>query len=210
MISEVTLANTDATGKSTGKSDRKKSVFKIAGAFLLLGALAWVYFAPYLVLHSMKSALESKDATKLASHVNFLALKDNLKASFNNKIKAQVAQSKPGNPFASAGTAMATAAVSPMIESMVTPDNLAMLLQSAQAFKPTANAGKSNSEGNSKSQGKNIDNDVAHDISMAYEGFNRFAVTVKQKGAGDATAISLVLKREKLFSWRLADLRLPL
>jgi hypothetical protein len=188
-----------------------KSFSKTRTTIISLGLIAflvWFYFAPYLVLHSMKSAMDAKDASKLALHVNFSAIKDNLKASFNDKITAQTAQNKSGNPFASAGAAFATAAVGPMVEAMVTPENLALVLQSAQALN-----GKQDASKDAAANGKPTSTEADNDMSMAYESFNRFAVTVTKKGekdAADQPPLGLVLHRENLFSWRLSALRLPL
>jgi hypothetical protein len=47
------------------------------------------------------------------------------------------------------------------------------------------------------------------DIATGYEGFDRFAVRIKERGSPDEP-VGFVFGREGLISWKLSALRLPL
>ncbi len=168
---------------------------KLSLAFILIAFSTWFYFTPHLAVIGMKSAAEAKDAAKLSSYVNFPALKDSLKASFNAKLASEVTKEKD-NPFAALGGALAAALINPMIDALVTPESLAMMMK---GDKPqlTENTEKT----------KPSDSDA--DISMSYESFDRFVVTVKKKGTTEEP-LGLVFNRDGLFSWKLSALRLPM
>ena len=167
---------------------------KIAIIAVVMMLCAGFYSAPYFTVLAMKSAADAKDAEKLSSYVNFPALKENLKGTFNAKVASEA--TKQENPFAALGAAMAAAFINPMVDAFVTPESLAMMMK---GDKPQA--------GKSADASKSSDRDV--DIHMAYESFDRFVVTVKKKDSNDAP-VGLVFRREGLLSWKLAALRLPM
>jgi hypothetical protein len=169
---------------------------KLSTAFLLIAVSTWFYFTPHLAAKEMKSAADAKDAAKLASYVNFPVLKENLKTRFTAKVAAGVTKDKSANPVGALGSAMVGAFVNPMVDALVTPENLAKMME---ASKPQA--------GKSDEQTKSSDSDA--DVSTYYESFNRFVVKVKKKGSKEEP-VGLVFNRDGLFSWKLADLQLSL
>jgi phosphotransferase system glucose/maltose/N-acetylglucosamine-specific IIC component len=172
----------------------KPVVFFVAVALIAFGT--WFYFTPHFAVRAMKSAAEANDAARLSGYVNFPALKESLKASFNAKIAAEVTRESDGNPFAAFGAALAVAMVNPMIDALVTPESLAMMMK-GDKLRPEEMAQRRPS----------AESEV--DTSMAYEGFDRFVVTVRKKGS-DEEPIGLVFNRDGMFSWKLSALRLPL
>ncbi|MGA1372860.1 MAG: DUF2939 domain-containing protein [Pseudomonadales bacterium] len=162
---------------------------------LLLGI--WLFFTPYLTANAMRTAAEEGNGAKLSGYVDFPALKESLKASFNAKLASQVAKEADSNPFSALGAAMAAALVNPMIDALVTPESLAMMMNGE---KPEPGAAPADS-----SASRELD----ADIDMAYEGFDTFVVTVTKRDGGDEP-VGLVLRRDSLFSWKLAAVRLTL
>ena len=69
---------------------------KVFIAIVLVACGTWFYFSPHLAVSQMKSAAEAKDAAKLLDYVNFPALKESLKASFNAKLASGVTKEKEG------------------------------------------------------------------------------------------------------------------
>lgn len=177
-----------------GLNTGTKIKLSIASAFVIFST--WFYFAPYLAVSGMKSAAEAKDAVKLSDYVNFPALKESLKASFNAKLTSDVVKEKDGNPFAALGATLAAAFINQMIDAFVTPESLAMMMrgdkpQSAKNIEKT----------------KFLDSNV--DTSMTYESFDRFVVTVKKKGTTEEP-LGLVFNRDGMFSWKLSAVRLSI
>ena len=169
---------------------------KVFIAIVLVACGTWFYFSPHLAVSQMKSAAEAKDAAKLSDYVNFPALKESLKASFNAKLASGVTKEKDTNPFAALGALMAAALINPMVDALVTPENLAMMMKGEKPL-PT------------KSTEQTTPSDSDADTSMFYESFDRFVVTVKIKDTAEEP-YGLVFSREGMFSWKLSALRLPM
>lgn len=174
----------------------KKMRIALAALLVVLGV--WFYCTPYLAVNSMRSAAEGKNAAKFSGYVDFPAVKEDLKATFNAKLAAQMGKEKGENPFAAMGEAMAAALINPIVEALVTPESLASMMEGEKEKAPSA-------ENDSKSS----ESKPTTETSMAYEGLNRFVVTVTQKKE-TGEAIGLVFHRVGFFSWKLAALRLPI
>ena len=142
----------------------------------------------------MKSAADAGDANKLASYVDFPAVKESLKISSGAKM-SEATKDQQDNPFAFLGAAMAVAIINPLIDTFVTPSSLSMMMKGE---KPSLEGKQAR---NSKSQSDT-------DVSMSYDGVNRFIVTVKKKSE-DGKPLQLIYNRDGLFSWRLTAIDIP-
>ena len=169
---------------------------KVLVGIVLAIVAGWYFASPYLVLHQMKSASEARDAEALSRHIDFPALKENLKASFAARVMADVAHAPDNEPFAAAGSALAIAMIGPMIDAMITPQAVAMMLQGE-----TPDPGQSS--------GKYSASLLEPEISMGYRDLDTFAVTVSGPGLRE-DAVELILKRHGLFAWKLTAAELPL
>ncbi len=169
---------------------------KIKVSILLLIVLlgTWLFFTPHLTVNSMKSAADAGDANKLAGYVDFPAVKESLKTSIGAKI-SKATKDQQDNPFAFLGAAMAMAFINPMIDAMISPSGLSMMMMGE---KPSLEGKQAK---NSKSQSDT-------DVSMSYDGMNRFIVTVKKKGE-DGKPLQLIYNRDGIFSWRLTAIDIP-
>lgn len=157
----------------------------------------WFFFTPYLTANAMRAAAEERDGEKLSGYVDFPALKESLKASFNAKLASDVVADSDASAFSALGAAMAAALLNPMIDALVTPESLVMMM-----------------EGRKPEPGKSTESEPTNealdaDISMSYENMNTFVVTVIKRG-GEQEPIGLVLRRDDLFFWKLSAVRLPL
>lgn len=170
---------------------------------LIIALGTWFYFTPYIAVHGMKSAAEARDAARLSGYVNFPALRSSLKASFRAKLASNARKSRNNGFFGRLGTAIAVnfinpaieaLYINPMIDTYVTPQNLARMMKGE---KPQSRKGDAKPK------------PAEPDYSMAYESFDRFVVNVKKKGSTQKP-VGLVFNREGLFSWKLSALRLPM
>lgn len=171
---------------------------KAAVAAAAVIAVAGFYFMPHLTIHAMKSAAESRDSATLSGYIDFPAVKENLKGTLNAKIAADVAKQDESDPFAAAGAMMVAAFLNPMIDALVTPEAIEMMMR---GDKPTAHRG-----GDSETTQSDKD-DIQ--TEMGYESFDRFVLNVQKKGE-EGEPLGLVLKRDGIFSWKLAAVRLPM
>lgn len=166
-------------------------------AIAVVLAAIWFFFTPHLTANAMRTAAQERDSAKLSGYVDFPALKESLKGSFNAKLAAGVATDADNNAFAALGAAMAAALINPMIDALVTPESLAMVMQGE---KPDASA---------VDGGTPDDREPDADISMAYESFDTFVVTVTKRGE-EQEPVGLVLRRDGVFSWKLSAIRMSL
>ena len=193
---------------------------KLAAAIAIVAFGAWFYFLPHIAFSGMKSAIDARDASRLAGYVNFPALKDSIKADLSARIAARVSDTREKSLFGVLGAALAGVFIDPLVDAFVTPESLAMILEAdmpkpapppARQPPPSAPAPPSTpapptspppAESTMPSESK-------REQSMSYESVNRFVVSVKKKGGADQP-FSLVFTREGWFSWKLSALRMPL
>jgi len=169
---------------------------------LSLAAIAvagWFYYTPYLAVNAMRDAAQARDATTLASYVDFPVVKENLKAELNG----QMLQKLQGNPLASVGAVFAGAMVNAMVDAMVSPQGLAMMMQGQKPLHSAA----TEATAPDTQQGDTPQADKV-ETSMGYDGLSQFTVTVHPRDTPDRT-IHLVLQRHNLVSWQLVEIRLP-
>ena len=108
---------------------------KLAAAIAIVAFGAWFYFLPYIAFSGMKSAIDARDASRLAGYVNFPALKDSIKADLSARIAARVSDTREKSLFGALGAALAGVFVDPLVDAFVTPESLAMILK-AEMPKP--------------------------------------------------------------------------
>ena len=170
----------------------------VAWKLRLLAALGfavvavWLYASPYITVYQMKRAIEQKDAAGFSAHVNYPALRENLKGTLGAMVTREMAKQQ-GNPLAVLGVALATPVVNNLVEAMVTPEAVGAMMQGeipnlpgqTPGAKPASNA----------------------DVSLAYESFDRFVATVRTKEKPE-DPLGLIFLRDGL-SWKLSALRLP-
>jgi hypothetical protein len=178
-----------------------KSLTRITLALLALAVAAWVYLTPYLAARSLHGAVDARDAARIADHVNFPELRQSMKTGLLAKMTGAAA-AKGDDASVLLGSAFANVLIGPMVDTMVSPEGLAKLLngeklEPAKTKPPPQDADK-NSE-------KNSEKDMQR--SMGYETLNRFVVTFTKPS--QSQTISLVFTREGAFSWKLSGLRLP-
>ena len=171
---------------------------KIAVVAIILLVSVWFFYTPYIAAYNMKKAAEINDSAALSSYINFPSLKESLKANINAMFAEEFVVGENSDPMEALGAALAVAFINPMIDALVTPESLSMMMKGIQ---PDFNQDKSKSE--------NQPNDNSDtETTMGYESFDRFAVSVKEKG-NPAEPMIFVFHREGLINWKLASLRLP-
>lgn len=180
---------------------RKKVWLSLIAVLVLFGT--WFYFTPHLTVHSIGLAVKAKDVEKLSTYVDFPAVRENLKASLKAQVSEKMARELQDNPFASLGVALASTLINPLVNGLLTPEGLAQLLQGQLPDNTT----HSNTIEHYDATSDERQLDPATETSMSYESFDRFAVTITRAGS---KPIGFVLHRDGLFSWKLAEIRLPL
>lgn len=166
----------------------------------LLGAalaLAGLYASPYLAVREMRDAAQQQDAARLAGQVDFPALRASLKQGVQARLAGQERRADGQPTMASAmGAAVAGALLGPMVDSLITPESLSRILQGQRPAAAVAGG-----------LGGGVPPEEVR-TRMAYESPGRFVLSIRRAGA-DEEPVELVLHRDGLLSWKLAELRLP-
>src|SRR6202035_4715955 len=99
----------------------------------LIGACAFAayeYASPYIAVYQIQEAIRSKDAVALTAYVDFAQLRDSLKRSISAAaLDAFNMNGRPGGDTAQASLIFGNIASNAVIDSLVTPENVAQALE---------------------------------------------------------------------------------
>jgi len=192
---------------------------------VIVAVLAYAYATPYLALERLKRAADARDAQTVNQYVDFPALRDSLKQQVVGLFERRLAGSAAhGNPLAAIVAMVGTAVIGPLVDAYATPDGVAALLNgmpprgepgerppappdASAAAGDAANAGSAAPAPAPQADAQAQANPPATppqppQTTAGYRGLNEFVVTY-QHGVGDAR-YSAILRREGLFTWKLA------
>jgi hypothetical protein len=200
-----------------------KPLIIVLGVIAVVAVLGYGYASPYLALDRLKRAADARDAQTVSEYVDYPALRESLKEQVAGLLTRRLHAT--GNPFAAIGAMIGVALIGPMVDAYATPDGVAALLNgipprgnpndrppAPQDTQSTAATGAAQ-PGVAPAPGAATSPPVAPATTTAappqppqttasYRSLNEFVVTY-QHGVGD-TRYSAILRREGLFSWKLA------
>ena len=176
----------------------------LAGGLLLValvGLAAYVIAGPYLAIHGIRTALAEQDTAKLQKHIDFPAVRVNLRAQVEDYLARKAGPDVSSNLFGAAALSIANQVLGRGVDTLVTPMGIAAILQGRATWK--------------RAIGETVGGDTyappvpAEPLKHAehrYESLSRFTATVYDE---DGNPVVFVLSRQGL-RWRLTDIRLPL
>ncbi|GAB2880362.1 DUF2939 domain-containing protein [Paraburkholderia jirisanensis] len=190
----------------------------------IVAALAFAYASPYIALERLKRAADARDAQTVNQYVDFPALRDSLKQQLVGLLQRRLEGSGHGNPLAAIGAMIGVAVIGPLVDAYATPDGVAALLNGMPPrgepgerppAPPDANSNVDNAGAGTSSPAPSPAQPNAQapanapdtppqppQTTAGYRGINEFVVTYRH-GVGD-TRYAAILRREGLFSWKLA------
>ncbi len=174
-------------------------------AVAVVALLVWAYFAPHLTMRSMRLAAERGDAEALAAHVDFPAVRDDLKAQFSAAASARLGGDGSGG-WRDFGAALATAAAAPAIDALVSEESLLLLFAGRDATRlgRAALAAETPEASSTRAASR-----PRWNPTMGYTDLSTF--TVRFDFDGDpALPATLVFKRHRGLWWKLSAIDLPL
>lgn len=187
---------------------------------VVVAVLGYGYASPYLALDRLKRAADERDAQTVSEYVDYPALRESLKDQIAGLLTRKIQARANGNPLAALGAMIGVALIGPVVDAYATPDGVAALLNGmpprgdptqrppvppdAPANAPAnAPAGSADSTAPAPATtGSPTTPPQPPQTTAAYRGINEFVVTY-QHGVGD-TRYAAILRREGLFSWKLA------
>jgi hypothetical protein len=182
---------------------------------VVVAVLGYGYASPYLALNRLKRAADERDAQTVSEYVDYPALRESLKDQIAGLLTRKIQARANGNPLAALGAMIGVALIGPVVDAYATPDGVAALLNGMPPRgDPTqrppvppdapanAPAGSADSTPAPATAGSPTTPPQPPQTTAAYRGINEFVVTY-QHGVGD-TRYAAILRREGLFSWKLA------
>jgi len=167
---------------------RARWLLLLALVAVALGVGWWVA-SPWWTLRSMQQAARARDAAGVADHVDFPALRDDLKGEVLAGLVADARRSR--DPSARIGAALGGVLVGPMIDGLVTPQMLATAFAARAGTAKTARSVPSRAF------------DVGEAPTIERTGLSEFRLVPTAAKGG-----ALVFRRQGV-SWRLVGVDLP-
>lgn len=167
----------------------------------VLGVAAYGLAGPYLAIRGIGQAIERQDTAALARHVDFPALRSNVKAQLDDYLVRKAGIELQSSLLGGIALQLAGGAAGLGVDALVTPVGIGALLQGHQLWK--------------RASGVTVDGDTyarpapaqpLRDAVTRFESTSRFTATVTT-AAGEP--VVFVLSRQGL-RWKLTDIRLPL
>ena len=171
----------------------------IAAVVVVLLLLAWLAAGPWLAMHGIREALAARDAAALERHVDFPALRVNLKAHLEDAIARRAGDDgDAGGLVGALGRQLAGAMGGVAVDTMVTPLGIGALLQGEGMWKrATGDTVDGDTYGDPRPM------DPLRDAETRYASTSRFTATTR---GADGSAIVAEFERQGL-RWRLVDIR---
>ena len=175
----------------------KKIVIALA-LLLAVSLVGWYFASPGYALVQLRDAAMAGDAEALESHVDFPAVRDNLKEDLRARLGEELQGSDDGS--ARLGAALGMAMVDPLVDGLVTPEAIARLVEEGEVA-----AGAARIE-----QGGAGEDEAAPEWVIERDGLSRFTARPQDRETLSvaADAPTLVFEREGL-GWKLVELGLP-
>ena len=182
---------------------RKPTIAVLVAALFAVLLLVHVATGPYRTLASIRTAIADDDASALAAHVDFPALRASLKDQLRDRLARGYGDRASGSTVGLLALGAAGHAVDGAVEVMVTPLGLGALMQgrmmwqgARDAFDPPPAA----DDASTATATGPLDT-----AEHRFESASRFTATFPDE---DGRPVVLVLSRQGL-DWRLTDIRLP-
>lgn len=167
---------------------------------VLLALLGYVAAGPYLAIHGIRSALAEQDMGKLERHVDFAAVRVNLRAQVEDWLARKAGPDAQANPFGAFALGIANELASTGIDTVATPTGIAAVLQGRSMWKQLV---RDTVDGDS--YGQPTPADPLKEAELRYESPSRFTASATDD---EGRTTVFVFTREGL-CWRLSDIRLP-
>jgi len=171
--------------------------FVLLLVFLVAGA--GFYATPYYTAHQMQQAAQSNNHQALNSYVDYPALKESLKVSLNNSVGESLLKNKTDSGMNAFAAMFAAAFVNPLVDVLVTPENIAAMLQADMP------KDLKKSESNNTQPAPPEDELITRKY---YQDFDHFVIDVSSQKRPHEP-FKFTFTRQGLLSWKLTGLTIP-
>lgn len=171
---------------------------RIVLALGVLGLLAWIAAAPYLTVNAMRHAAERGDAAALARHIDFPALRANLKSQLADAMRRRLGDGNGG--WRDLGANLLASTSSPWVDALTSETSIATLFAGRDALSAPAEATSPDATAAAPAHGGIATGDWH--LRMGYRDLSTFTVDCDLGGDPDMPA-TLVFERRNLVQWKL-------
>lgn len=176
---------------------------RIALVVGVLGLLAWVAAAPWLTVNAMRHAAERGDAAAVARHIDFPALRENLKAQLADAMRRRLGDGSGG--WRDLGANLLASTSSPWVDALTSETALATLFAGRDALSSPADMAPAQDNAAAPAHGGITTGDWH--LRMGYRDLSTFTVEC-DLGGDPALPATLVFERRHLVQWKLAAIDL--
>jgi Protein of unknown function (DUF2939) len=180
---------------------------RVTSAITLALIALWGFLSPYVTVYRLRDAAERGDSDRLSTMIDYPALRESLKASLRASMAARAVDDD--DPLATLGILWVGAMIDPLVDSMISPEGMAAMVQGSipKPGQSRAAASMTLPSGDGSAVPADGREEMLLETSMGYESFSRFAVTFTDKRTR-VEHMKLIFHRRGL-SWKLAGMTLP-
>lgn len=168
---------------------------------LLVATGGYVAAGPYLAIHGISEAIEERDTAQLSRHVDFPALRVNLKAQLSDHVVRRGGPQLQSSLLGAVALGIAGNLAGAGVDTLVTPAGISALLEGQGLWKRATGDTAGGDTLAPPAPAKPLQN-----ARHRYESFSRFTATTQTRDGRD---IVFVLSRDGL-RWKLSNIILPL
>jgi len=177
-------------------------------AWILIGITATVVvgisayaLSPFLAFNNLKDAAKTGDRDRLEEFVDFPAVRENLKSQIAASLMKSISADPKmrDNPFAAMGALLVPTITDRMVDSIVTPDGIAVMLSQGKVSEP---GGEPSTESVRTKGASNLE------TALSYKTLDRFHADIQRRDKPDIT-LALTLERRGWFRWKLIRIDIP-
>lgn len=174
----------------------------IALAVLLIaGFIGYLAAGPYLAIHGIRQALAEQDTARLERHVDFPALRVNLRAQVEDQLARRAGPELQSSLLGSFALSVANHLIGSGVDTMVTPLGIGAILQGRSMWKKAVG-----DTVGGDTHAPAVPADPLKNAEHHFESLSRFTATIHDE---NGRPVICVFTRQGL-RWRLTDIRLPL
>ena len=196
---------TNANDAPLNMVSRRTQWLLIALAASLGVLVAYSYYSPHLHIDRLRSAAEARDTDRLRELVDFESVRASLKDDIRTMFVQRMSRDLAGNPFAGLGMLMVNAMVDPMVDMIVSPQSIIAIVDRGKVEADISAKGKVSRAPDEPAPTTRRREAI---IEQGYENYRRYVITVRPADEPQAS-LSLYLRRDGLFSWKVYKISLP-
>ncbi len=179
---------------------KKRVVFGLVGLALVAFVVAYAA-SPVLAARALVADAKSGDVEGLERRVDFPAVREDLKAQLQDRLRRELGDDRLSGSLAGLGMLLAPALIDGAVEAVITPDAIAAIVRTAEAPDPGEAAPVPEAADPAESE-----DDI--EVRYSYRDLNTFGARVFDPVEPEQS-VDLIMTRQGLFDWRLTRVVLP-